>query len=612
MNMRQDSVTKVPVEGMCPYTVVEQERGFAVYALGGQPVEVKLEEDYLSVGRPGADALYAQASFVDHIGLEKDLTADYDAYPFEVTEERMGLGHPTMVADLEDPQRTRPCHLLAFDMLLRWICNLLLGGSHALGPSGKSSQVQLLERALHDSIYAQWQRLLQVLQLVRPDVLKVHRLLWPYLPSRRLIDVSCHGDLWLPERWPQLYERHYLVRDISKYVAARIAVARWWDFPALIMHVKTLPPEFMDIVYGMVPDLYYSLHSPQFPGRYVDRAGVLDGLENWWDLYSPTGHAYSSLNKTLDSLNLPVRRAATNVPIRIRAEYLPLLRYIELERPITNRLELALLLATHNRYLAPEPEPGEYVEDYPLIAQAAPPQARMNIPIPGVPMIALPGPGAALPDPTDPPAPEAAEVPEVLAPYDEPMAGTPNLHVFMHARETQIVEAMKRVGAYLHEELNPRQMSSVVTLVQILGDYPEKHHGGLLGLCNKAIRWHRERDAEELEETLARYGGDCKTRVPPLDLSGHPELRFLDCVSAIVEEARHMHHCIDQHVPYAINGDSYLFHVDYGGEEASIELSSYGRVLQAYGPHNTSNVAATYGRKLLNRLWHQQVLRATR
>ncbi len=43
----------------------------------------------------------------------------------------------------------------------------------------------------------------------------------------------------------------------------------------------------------------------------------------------------------------------------------------------------------------------------------------------------------------------------------------------------------------------------------------------------------------------------------------------------------------------------YLFHADYRGEKASVELSPSGEVRQAYGPHNCYNKAAQWATQLL-------------
>jgi hypothetical protein len=78
-------------------------------------------------------------------------------------------------------------------------------------------------------------------------------------------------------------------------------------------------------------------------------------------------------------------------------------------------------------------------------------------------------------------------------------------------------------------------------------------------------------------------------------------IRFLATVGDIVEEGRRMRHCIATHIPLAVTGQSFLFHVEYRGEEASIEVGADGQIVQTAGPGNSHNEAAEWGERQLRR-----------
>lgn len=62
-----------------------------------------------------------------------------------------------------------------------------------------------------------------------------------------------------------------------------------------------------------------------------------------------------------------------------------------------------------------------------------------------------------------------------------------------------------------------------------------------------------------------------------------------------------MGHCVAAYAAAAVYGRSYLFHVSYRGEEATVEVSEWGHVTQTQGPGNRDNGACRYGRRVLNR-----------
>jgi hypothetical protein len=174
-------------------------------------------------------------------------------------------------------------------------------------------------------------------------------------------------------------------------------------------------------------------------------------------------------------------------------------------------------------------------------------------------------------------------------------------HVFTHAPARHLVEAMRRVSAHTRNAMSSRRAGDVRLFVHFLADYPEPHAGSVVGLAERAIRWHRDRQQEQTAALRRSYGAETLTMSPPIPPPDVAELRFLDSVGAVCAEAERMQHCVASYVDLAVQGNCYLFHVNYGGEEATVEVGCEGAVRQAQGPRNQRNRAARWGKRVLSR-----------
>ncbi len=186
-----------------------------------------------------------------------------------------------------------------------------------------------------------------------------------------------------------------------------------------------------------------------------------------------------------------------------------------------------------------------------------------------------------------------------------------NFSVFAHATAAVIKEAMQRVSISLQREwarwsptprenLSPRRTRDVRTAVHYLLDYPEDHHGKIVGLAEKAIRWHGvEGRPMEARNSVTRFGTDRRLMKPPIPLPEIEGVRFLATVADAVSEGEQMEHCIASYSESAVEGRCYLFHVEYQGENASVEVSSSGKVIQARGPRNCYNKATRWAAQIL-------------
>jgi hypothetical protein len=182
--------------------------------------------------------------------------------------------------------------------------------------------------------------------------------------------------------------------------------------------------------------------------------------------------------------------------------------------------------------------------------------------------------------------------------------GPPGAHhgrIFQHARAEQIKEAMWRVASHLRQPLEARKAAHVRQLMQFLADCPEAHGGNVVGLAERAIRWHRKQQHQQTAAMRLYYGGQTAVTAPPIDLPVAPGVSFLATVAAICTEAEQMQHCVASYIELAVRGNCYLFHVRHKGEEATVEVGCEGRVRQAQGPRNQRNAAAVWGKRVLGR-----------
>jgi hypothetical protein len=183
-----------------------------------------------------------------------------------------------------------------------------------------------------------------------------------------------------------------------------------------------------------------------------------------------------------------------------------------------------------------------------------------------------------------------------------------NFDVFANAKSQEIMEAMQRVARFTHWDSDPRRWRDVLLVVRFLQDFPEIHHGRLLGLTEKAIRWHRDAQGREIQRSILELGEGTPVATPPIPLPTLPGICFLSTVGAICDEAKKMENCIASYAKRAVNGCCYLFHVEWEGEMASVEVNQHGVVMQAQGPKNWPNKAAAWGNQVLSQ-WGRQLQR---
>ena len=171
--------------------------------------------------------------------------------------------------------------------------------------------------------------------------------------------------------------------------------------------------------------------------------------------------------------------------------------------------------------------------------------------------------------------------------------------VFLKARGPQIREALRRVARSTRNDLQETDPNDVCFLVRFLLDVPGTHPGTIVGLADKAIKWHQRQRAEQRAKVLAQYGARTQVSPPPIPVLSDPAVRHLKTVEEIAREGELMEHCAASYVPRLLDGTYYLFHVERDGEGATVMVHKSGKVVEARGRRNRRNHASRWGEKAL-------------
>jgi hypothetical protein len=110
-------------------------------------------------------------------------------------------------------------------------------------------------------------------------------------------------------------------------------------------------------------------------------------------------------------------------------------------------------------------------------------------------------------------------------------------------------------------------------------------------------------DARTSTTTQAPLQGPAQGHLPlpPIPLPVDPRVRFLATVDDVHAEATLMQHCVLTHLPRAMLGRVWLFHVEDDGQHATVEVDDCGRVVECNGPRNRHHDAVDVARELLHR-----------
>ncbi len=434
----------------------------------------------------------------------------------------------------------------------------------------KEWSISRTKQALHfRGVYQQWQRLLSLVPEPQKSVAKA------------VFAATFDGSQRGCETWPELYDYPFLVKDILQYRAAAIA-AHYADSlieqVGLMVQVQrehsasacqsgapserfeaisqrrwgVFSKEFspLDVTNGLPSDAEERWKQERLEQRQI----VMELLaHDWKALYSHNGTAGKSLRRSLMSLS-------GGVSGPLLCEFPKLEQF--LIRPIVDRVELTTFLLLARSALGWGPISSDTWEGN-ILARAS----RK----------------------------------EILA----------ALHILSNHQQREFFRQQYHAGQRMRRQapvLTPWK-NGLSLLVGYIYDYCcfcrqtglPAHNGNIVGLVEKSISWHRDAQRRTEEFQKALLDGTACAALSPVPLPSNSSIAFLSTAKDIFAEGEKMGHCIASYASWAVNGQCYLFHVNHQDTEASVQVNTFGQVVQSYGPHNSSNAASEYGKHVLEK-----------
>lgn len=377
-------------------------------------------------------------------------------------------------------------------------------------------------RALGKRLCESWRRLLLKAD---PNIVAVHKAIFAATGT------AARDHLIKDLSW---YSNPYLVKDVVAYRAAAVALQYIDGFPSTR---KMVLRPYLITNEADADDAYYAQYGRLTPANFH---------KLWMRKFSYNGELYTSLTKTL--MNLP-----GNIPPSLLVQ----LASIKLDRPITDRLQLAVVLAW-----AEIKTNSTYIDG------------------------------------------DVGQLPNNSA----------NFRIIMNASREEIVRAAKSVGQHLRTNINLRKTGGITTFVRFLADYEFVHSGNIVGLAEKSIEQHKQfrqrrlQQFNRLDET-PEYADDTAVALPPVPLPIDARIKFLSTVKEIREEGLTMGHCVGNrsYIVGAVAGNHYLFSFTHKDKSrATIQVSDAGVVIQSNGMDNIQNEASLSGKRILNR-WAKSI-----
>lgn len=189
-------------------------------------------------------------------------------------------------------------------------------------------------------------------------------------------------------------------------------------------------------------------------------------------------------------------------------------------------------------------------------------------------------------------------------------------HWGLHERTVLSANAdqVQRAAAEFGYQVNGRSRTNQISAVaQLILDYPQPYGGDLVGLAQRSRDWHNamvaQRRQYEPSESEYDLADEAELPAPPLGVGMLAALGItcLRTAGDVRDEGSRMRHCVGSYASKAAAGGCYLFHVDHDGQQATVEVSPRGEVLQAYGPGNTKNSACSYGARELEEAFRYEM-----
>ena len=176
--------------------------------------------------------------------------------------------------------------------------------------------------AIGKRVYTQWKRLLG---LIDPQV----------LTAQRAVFAATMGAGGLVT-WEGFYQDSWVVSDVIKYRAAAIAASELGGLAGKALGARVLESSEARRLRELAASLGINIEISAQPKELTGEV-ALELMHNWRGLFSPTGETYHSLDRTL-----------MNLPGGIPHQLVCCLNHLNLPRPLTSKLELALVTSPYS------------------------------------------------------------------------------------------------------------------------------------------------------------------------------------------------------------------------------------------------------------------------
>lgn len=180
----------------------------------------------------------------------------------------------------------------------------------------------------------------------------------------------------------------------------------------------------------------------------------------------------------------------------------------------------------------------------------------------------------------------------------------PVFSLFAYASRAEIRTVVDRYVAYTNPTNDSHNASNnIANAVSFMLDAEgaHEHRGGLISLYDRSLEWHRQYHQPQFAPV--EYDEATELAKPPFALDKLPKgVRLLTTVKDLVDESDVMQHCVSGYAAACIKGRSFIFHVDYHNQAATVEVSARGQVVQSRGVRNADNDATRYGYRALSKI----------
>jgi len=160
-------------------------------------------------------------------------------------------------------------------------------------------------------------------------------------------------------------------------------------------------------------------------------------------------------------------------------------------------------------------------------------------------------------------------------------------------------QAVELIDQRTHNQTDMTKFEHAHYIARYLIDGLEGQPRYLHSAADNAVRWHQNIIATHAQRS--NLHPNTATKRPHIALPSDEAIVFLDTAAAVIEEGQTMKHCLANYQKMAVEGECYLFRVNYQGSRATFQISArQKRIVQSAGFENShDNDALHYAEPIL-------------